>query len=383
MKIVGLIAEYNPLHYGHAYQIEQIKKHSQCDVLVVVMSGNVVQRGQFAIVDKWSRAQMAVESGVDIVFELPLLASLQSADYFAETSIQLLKKLQCQAVYFGTETATIEQLTTYVEQIEQNEVIINERIQVLLKQGYAYAAAYTDAVRLLGNVSFDSSSPNHQLGIQYIKANRKLAEPMQLYTIQRLTHNEKLLSATKVRAKILAKQLLATDVPMQTYQQLSQQTAHTMDDYWPLLKYQLMTQTAESLQLIFGVKEGLENAILAHYRTVNNWDELVTKLISKRWTRASIQRILLAVLGQITETEWENYRSQFANSPIVRLLAYRSANSAYLKILKQSDVIIIANWRKTWQQAYQLQWRMDEIFAQRTNQPTPEQNLTKFPIIIN
>ena len=105
MKIVGIITEYNPFHHGHHYQLQQAKLQTQADVLVVLMSGNVVQRGEFAILTKWQRSQLALEYGADLVLELPLLASMQSADYFAQIGVELLSKVGCETIVFGTETA--------------------------------------------------------------------------------------------------------------------------------------------------------------------------------------------------------------------------------------------------------------------------------------
>ena len=110
MALIGILAEYNPLHRGHAYQLDWVKQHFPQDQILVLMSGNVVQRGEFAIIDKWHRAQAAVAAGADLVIELPTLASLQSADYFGRHGMAILAKLGVDRIVFGTESAQIAQL---------------------------------------------------------------------------------------------------------------------------------------------------------------------------------------------------------------------------------------------------------------------------------
>ncbi|WPC07906.1 nucleotidyltransferase family protein [Globicatella sp. PHS-GS-PNBC-21-1553] len=347
MKIVGLIAEYNPLHKGHQYQLKQIRRSSQCDVLVVVMSGNVVQRGQFAVLDKWQRAQIAIDSGADFVFELPLLASLQSADYFAKVGIELLALLNCSEVYFGSEQADIQTLTQFVETVEAHRSALDIEVKAALKTGLSYAASYQQAiVSVLGEFDFDSSLPNHQLGIQYIKANRQLKHPMILQTIKRIKNEDGLYSATSVREKITQGQLQSAEVPLFTWQAIQANAPVLMNDYWPLLKYQLTTHNAESLKHIFGIKEGFEVAILNQLRWAMSWDDFVNRLTSKRWTAASVNRILIAVLGNITDQQWQDYKTNYAKQPVIRLLAYREGHSHYLKDLRHQSVEIIANWKK-------------------------------------
>lgn len=381
MKIVGLIAEYNPLHKGHQYQLKKIRELSQCDVLVVVMSGNVVQRGRFAVLDKWQRAQIAIDSGADFVFELPLLASLQSADYFAKVGIELLSLLNCSEVYFGSEQADIETLTHFVREVAEHQMAIDQAVKTALNTGLSYAASYQQAVQsVLNESSFDSSLPNHQLGIQYIKANLQLKQPMTLYTITRLKAEDGLYSATNVRAKIAQGQLIESEVPLSTWQALETNDSIQMNDYWPLLNYQLTTHNTESLSEILGIKEGFETAILNQFKSTSNWDDLVQRLTSKRWTAASVNRILMAVLGNITDQQWQDYKTQYRQQPMTRLLAYQAKQSQYLKDLRTHPITIISNWKKEYYDVYQLQWRMDQIYQLNPLKSIQDQNLMQFPI---
>lgn len=384
MKVVGVITEYNPFHYGHQFQLKEIRERSQCDILIVVMSGNVVQRGQFAVLDKWQRTNIALNEGADIVFELPLLASLQAADYFAQESVQLLSKLGCQVFYFGTESATIEQLNHVVEQSEKNQALIDAFFKEEIAKGNSYAFSYQKALeKVLGETVEAMSLPNHQLGIQYLKENKRLLEPMQIGVIKRKTvEDDKLLSASAIRQALAKGSLNQAMIPDSTFEALNQFEVISMEDYWPLLKYQLTSQTSESLSKVFGIKEGFERAILSQVQKAENWHQLTESLVSKRWTRASVNRILLSVLGNIKHAEWQKYQKAYHKQPFVRLLGYRFESSDYLKQLRQAPLTIITNWKKGFEKGYELQLRMDRIFEQNLVKKIDEQNISKYPICL-
>lgn len=385
MKIVGVITEYNPFHAGHAYQLDQIRLHSQCDILVVVMSGNVVQRGEFAILDKWERAQIALQSGADVVFELPLLASLQSADYFAKVSVELLSQLLCQVQYCGVESATTEQLMRHLHQLQENESAIDKAIQQHLKKGYAYPAAYGKAMtHVLGETELTIPSPNHQLAIQYLKYNQKLSHPMKFEVIPRLFQQTPLvLSASQVRKRYFSKKLQQEEVPDLTWRSLESHQGIAMEDYWTLLKYRLMTHTPESLRDIYLVKEGFEFKLLKEIKKAASYTQFVNRLISKRWTRSAVQRLLMATLGNVTLKEWQLYEQLFQEVPSVRLLGFRLEASDYLKQLRQqSSLRIITRLSQEDFPLYHLHYRLDSVFEQHSKIVISPQNHGRIPLRI-
>ena len=295
--------------------------------------------------------------------------------------IELLALLNCSEVYFGSEQADIQTLTQFVETVEAHRAALDIEIKAALKTGLSYAASYQQAiVSVLGESDFDSSLPNHQLGIQYIKANRQLKHPMILQTIKRIKNEDGLYSATSVREKITQGQLQSAEVPLSTWQAIQANAPVLMNDYWPLLKYQLTTHNAESLKHIFGIKEGFEVAILNQLRWAMSWDDFVNRLTSKRWTAASVNRILIAVLGNITDQQWQDYKTNYAKQPVIRLLAYRESHSHYLKDLRHQSVEIIANWKKDYADRYHLQWRIDQVYQLNPIKSLQEQNLTLYPI---
>lgn len=382
MKVVGVITEYNPFHYGHQYQLAKIRELSKCDVLVVLMSGNVVQRGQFASADKWKRTKIALQNGADVVFELPLLASLQSADYFAQVSVRLLSLLKCTEFYFGTESASLDELKQLIKVSSDHQLELDIEIQTLLKEGFSYAAAVQEALSVVANqINFNPSLPNHVLGINYLKANQELKRPMDAHIIKRLKEEGTyLLSAMQIRKALLKNELSINQVPELTYELFNHTPFIHQEQYWSLLQYRLMTHTPASLYEIFGVREGLEYLILEKIMYSNSWGDLVSRLTSKRWTKASINRILMAVLADIKKDEWQIYQTNFWKKPTIRLLGFNHKVATYLKGLRQGKFVIISNWRKEFQMIYNLHWRIDNVFALNSVVKVDSQNLLQYPI---
>ena len=382
MKVVGLIAEYNPLHDGHLYQLQKIRQLSRCDVLLVAMSGNIVQRGQFAVLDKWTRANLALAAGADLVFELPLLASLQSADYFAKYSVQLLAKLGCQSFYFGTEEASLEDLEAIVQAWTSHKDALDKSLHGYLKHGYSYAAAFQKAVDdLLSDLHVNTRLPNHLLGLQYLSVNQQLINPMKAQVIRRISDDTRLMNASAIRKAMDSLKELEHKIPPLTYQALGSHPQVDQEDYWPALKHMLMTMTPETLQHIQGMKEGIEHTILKAAKQADSWTGMCHLLISKRWTRASINRLLLNVLGKITKEEWQSYTNLYEKEPTVRLLGFKPMGKEYLKRIRyQKDLKIISNWSRNLVEKLFLVERMDLIYTYHSKSKIREQNILPKPI---
>lgn len=401
MKVVGIITEYNPFHHGHHFQLQAAKQETNADVLVVLMSGNVVQRGEFSILDKWQRSQLAIRYGADLVLELPLLASLQSADYFAKMGVELLAKVGCDTLVFGTETATQQQLQAHVDWLEANESSLQHTIQTILKQGFSYAAAMQMAIDQLRNLEnnefnqndFSPMSPNHLLGIQYLKANKALDHPMDSLTLTRIqsvdevgkaicfdTKPSEIKSGSQIRQLWRQGALTSESVPSGTFEQLNSGQSVEWEDYWLLLKYRLTSHRPESLRNIFGIKEGLEYLLLKNLIRATDFKSYRQSLISKRWTMASVQRILMAILLDIQKQEWEIYRNDFSDSPLLRILGYNQFGRLLLKDLKKKpDIELFSNYTQKYKSRYDLMLRADQILAINPRVTISEQNFSRYP----
>lgn len=335
--VLGIIAEYNPFHQGHFYHLMESKKQSGCNYAIAVMSGNFMQRGEPAIVDKWSRAEMAVRSGVDLVIELPTVYSISSAENFAEGAIKVLDSLSIVDTFsFGSEVASLDVLNEFAEILYREPA---EYISILnheLSKGISYPKArenallmYLNDIRRYANVL---SSPNNILGIEYLKAIKKLRSSMVPFTIERLgpKHDElkivnNIASASYIR-KILSRNKLqdtASLLPKPSFAILEDcsrkgNMVFSLSTFEKEILYCLRKMSLEEIAALPDVSEGLEHLIKESANSCNSVTELIAKIKTKRYTETRIRRILLYTLLGITKKEMLASRKI---TPYIRVLA--------------------------------------------------------------
>lgn len=382
IKIVGLLAEYNPFHRGHAYQLAEVRRRLAPDCIVILMSGNVVQRGEFAIIDKWERAKSAIEHGADLVLELPLVATLQSADYFAQWGMKLLASVGVNQIVFGTESATEEQLNQMVEWLLFNEERIETDVLQRINQGNSYARSYQETLEQLDAPrAFDWNQPNHILALQYVRTIISHELPVQYTAIQRLQHDEgrPVLSATQIR-----QQLMNQSYNDPTFIDYTQYQAVQMQDYYPLLRYQIASQTPERLETLFDIKNGLGKHIYEMNQAARTFSELLELLVSPRWTRASIQRKLLTILLNITKEEWAQSIQLLQDSPTLRILALNDQGRQFVRDRGgASSVQLVSNVTRENFHQFILNHRADQIYQQKGPTYTYQNNERHYPIIMS
>lgn len=351
MKSCGVIVEYNPFHNGHRYHLEEARKKSKADIIVAVMSGNFLQRGEPAIIDKWQRTEEALINGADLVIELPFAYAVQSADYFARGGVRLLQYLDVDALCFGTDSSSELDYEAFGVSHIRNQEKINQLYQEIKNNGQSYPQQMTEVYRqILPEWSLDFSSPNHILGMGYAKENAKYQKPMQLIPIKRIgnayhdeevTHQE-FASATSIRKEILAGHLdsLKNVLPENMIETLSQSELTNWEKAWPLLKYQLLSSTTEELKEIYQMVEGLEYRFKEAAIKSSTFNEFMETVKSKRYTWTRIQRLCLYVLLQIKEkqikTAWDNN--------YLRVLGFNDTGRQFLKLKKKNlTVPLITN----------------------------------------
>lgn len=341
MKIAGIITEYNPLHNGHLYHINETRRLSKCDVLICVMSGNFTQRGEPAMIDKFTRTKMALLNKVDLVVELPMVFSVQSANMFAYTSVGILNKLGVDEIYFGSESGKIEELENIADLLESDEY--NVLVKKHLSEGFSFPTSSDKAIReITGTTIYDS--PNNILGIQYIKAARKLKSNIVLKTIQRqeagyfseIIEGSHIQSATSLRKKVLKNEDISPYVPKGVSLLLERRKIVTIDDYINQFKYIISSSTKDDLKGIFGITEGLENRILKcnDFDSVN---DLILQIISRRYTNSKIKRILIHMLCNTKDELIKGF-----DIPYIRVLGMNQDGQAYLSSIKKDiDIPLI------------------------------------------
>ena len=305
MKILGIVVEYNPFHTGHLYHLEKAKEIVQPDLTIAIMSGNYVQRGEVAIIDKFKRSELAIKYGVDLVIELPFVYVSQSADYFCKGAIDLLYHIGVTDLVFGSECGTIETFKEIAYAIEKQPDTYNQYVRDAMNQGLRYPDACNQALsQLLGK---SIVTPNDLLGLGYVKEVIFNHYPINLHCIERSndyheTTLNKVASATALRKALFNYE----DVHEYLFDMSYYTKLYKQSDFFSYLKYQIIIQDENSLKKLHLVDEGIENLLKKVIYQVNCYDELVSTLTSKRYTKTRIQRMLLHILLNNTKQEIQN-----------------------------------------------------------------------------
>lgn len=317
MSIYSSIVEYNPFHSGHLYHLNKIKAFEDCEAVIVVMSGNFVQRGEPAIIDKWSRAEIAIKNGVDLVIELPLAYSIQDARGFAYGAISLLSATGIvDKVVFGSESSNVERLKEIASILTDEPREFKVFMKKYLKEGLSFPNARRYALADIMNESVDLiSRSNDILGLEYVYSLMKLKSSVEPLTIKRqgadyndLDMRKKFSSATAIRKHIKEKRNLNVDIPDFTKQVLEREFNLKKgpifyEDIGDLILSVLNLKTKDELRTIHGVTEGLENRIKKFLPWVETLNELLGKIKTKRFTYTRLKRTMLNVLFGISKED--------------------------------------------------------------------------------
>ena len=338
LNVLGIIAEYNPFHNGHLYHLNESKSKANADYSIAVISGNFVQRGNVSIIDKWAKAEMALRNGVDLVIELPTLYSISSAENFAYGSIRILDSLGIvNAVSFGAENADIAILDKFAD-VLYNEP--KEYVSVLnheLSKGISYPKArenalllYLNDIRKYANIL---SSPNNILGIEYLKALKKLKSNIIPVAIPRIkvdySSNEivdNFASASSIREMIISRNVkkLHKVMPGESYQILKDALSNghyvdTLSRFEKEIMYTLRKMSISEIAELPDVTEGLENLIKSAASSCNTISEFLEVVKTKRYTLTRIQRILIYALLGITKKDMILLNK---TAPYIRVLGF-------------------------------------------------------------
>jgi predicted nucleotidyltransferase len=347
MKAVGIIVEYNPFHNGHSYHLQASKEAAKADIVIAVMSGNFLQRGEPALVSKWLRTKMALLGGVDIVIELPYQFASQKAETFANGAVSILDSIGCQSLCFGSESGDISSFLKTVDFIDMNKHTYDENIKSFIQTGVSYPKALSLSFQAMSSTNnlVDLSKPNNILGIQYIRALKQQKSPVMPLTIKRKNaeyHDEHfatetIASATSIRKALFSPTMEQTSinqyVPVETSQLLKEYheyfgTFHEWENYWTLLKFRILQSNPEELRTIYEVEEGLENRILAVALESNSFRGFMKKLKTKRYTWTRLQRMCVHILTNTKKTEMAKSSEK---ASYLRLLGMTSCGKEYLK----------------------------------------------------
>lgn len=358
LKALGIIAEYNPFHNGHKYHLDQSLKESGADVCIAVISGNFTQRGELALLNKWTRVEMAVKNGVNLVVEMPVIYACNNAGYFAKGGVEILEALGVSTISFGSELGNMDEIGRIARVISDNEVIIENAIKEAVKGGLAYPRARHEAmVSILGEEAAEHlDNPNNILAFEYLKHMAK-AQPMTVKRQGAGYHDQNseqmLASATAIRKALAGEDDISHAVPDFTREILFREKMNfaNQEKLFDILRQKILTTPAEELNNIFGAEEGLGSAMKKGVRYWKSYEDAVDNLKSKRYTRTRIMRVLSQTIIGITRhdvKEAQNY---------IRVLAFDEKGSTYLKQVKKSGectLPIITNINKDTEDCQQI-----------------------------
>lgn len=353
MRASGVVVEYNPFHNGHLYHLNETKKMTKSDLVIAVMSGNFLQRGEPALVSKWARTKMALEAGVDLVIELPYAYSAQKAETFAFGAIALLEELKCTAVCFGSEDGNIESFIRTVTFMEGNLAQYNHQIKTALKQGASYPKAASIAFKEISGSEpvLDLAKPNNILGFHYVKAIMDNQFSIQPQTVERTgagyhdedLPNSSIASATSIRKTLFSNKLQMDEItpymPGSSARHLvaywqKYKAFHSWEGYFPLLKYRLLSSSPQELSDIYEAEEGLENRLIAAISDAASFKEFMERVKTKRYTWTRLQRLCLHILTGTTKLQMSAAHNGGKPS-YIRLLGMNKIGQKYLQGIKK------------------------------------------------
>lgn len=335
MDITGIICEYNPLHLGHKKQFDIVKSIYPDTGIVCLMSGNYVQRGAPAILDKSLRAQAAVLCGADLVLELPLTASLSSAEGFAAEGVRILGMF-CNRLCFGAETADKEALLTTAQALLQDE--FPEKLRTELGRGVSFPVARQNALKAMGLQCDTLSLPNNILATEYCKAilQQKLSiEPMPIIregSYHQTTVDSENPSATALRTCMAQGQDWLPYVPDVAREVFANAQLHSLSAGEQAILYRLRTMTDDEFEALPYGSEGLWRKLMRNARKHATLEEIIAATKSKRYTRTRLDRMVMCAFLGITQ------KDMASPAPYVRVLALSNKGREVLKSARETGL---------------------------------------------
>ncbi len=397
MRIVGIVAEYNPFHNGHLYQIQQIKHHLKPDGIIVIMSGQFTQRGTPCIVDKFTRTQMALANGVDLVLELPFPFATASAETFATAAVNALTQSGIVTdICFGSETPDMALFNEVASTLIDEPTEVSQAIQLHLSRGISYPVArqtaLIDYLSAHGTSNKQSliallSNPNNILGIEYTKALLKTKSTIRPFALQRqsaqyhdITITSPIASATAIRQHFVegSHTAITAAMPENSSSLLFDYAASaiTLDTFSDLLQYKLIFSNLEDLYALWDIPKNLCESLMNAYPMHPTIQGLIDAVSSKTYTRATVSRSILRILFGVSDDFMTALRLA-SYTPYLRVLGcHPDAKPLMAHLCKAAQVPVITQFKKGYasatplgRQLLDLEIAASRVYASKTQQP--------------
>lgn len=393
MLVQGIVAEYNPLHNGHLYHMQQSKLETGATHTVVVLSSQFVQRGEPAFVDKWARTEMALAAGADLVLELPVAFSCGSAEYFASAAVSILNAANIiDVLSFGSESGTLADLDQAAVELVDESEHFKHVLKAELKRGVSYPRARIIALKETGVFTDGAAMPNNILGIEYIKALKRTGSGIRAFTLERKGqgyHSPQMengfASATAIRKawwQSPASTLIGAQLPDFTQQILTRIVSEgrgpiRSDAFSDMLLYHLRTMSPAQLRSYPYCSDGLAERIFSFARGVDHLDTLINAANSPRHPSSRIRRILSVIAIGLSDQLLQNL-SASGYAPYLRVLGFRNSGKDLLALMKKRATLPIltkpAAYKKLenplGKQLFELEITATSIYALAMSNPT-------------
>lgn len=375
MHIIGIIAEYNPFHNGHLYQINKIKEKYPNSTIIAVVSSSFTQRGDISILNKWDKTQIALDNGIDLVIELPFVYSTQSSDVFAKGAVEILNHLKIDTLVFGTERDTLKDLELLAD-IQINNKEYQNKVKKYLDKGLNYATATNKALEDLTNFTVDT--PNDILALSYIKQIKEHNYNINYTNIKRTIpyHENKIknniTSATNIRNMYQNGQNIDNLIPFNK----DKLYKVNMDKYLNILKYKVLTLDTK-IKKYQTVDEGIESRIINNISNSNTYEQLIQNIKTKRYTYNKISRLLLHIITGFTKEEANNIKIDY-----IRVLGFTTKGKNYLnKIKKELNLPLQVGYKKNISKVLDIEQRITKIYSLFTDSSLIKKEYQTKPII--
>jgi len=340
MKVIGIVTEYNPFHNGHIYQLEKIREMYPNCIIVIAMSGNYTERGEISIINKWDKASISINHGVDIVLEIPFIFSNQSADTFSYAALKMLNEFSVDTLVFGSESNDKEMLIKAASvQLDNKE--FDSLVKKYMDNGENYPTSLNKAIEELTGISINNS--NDLLAVSYIKEILKNNYKIDIVPIKRTTSfldiesEDNIVSAFNIRNKLKNNIDVSKYLPKDSLEKIE---LYDEDKLFNLLKYKIVSEN-NSLDKYHLISEGIHNRVYNAVLASTSYEELVENIKSRRSTYNKVNRILINILVGFTKSEANNFR----DLEYVRILGMsKNGRNHYSKIKKNVSIHVISKF---------------------------------------
>lgn len=374
MSVVGIVAEFNPLHNGHKFLLETAKKYG---TVVCVISGNFVQRGDTAIVEKGVRAQMALKCGADLVAELPVCYSMSTAQNFALGAVSILDALGCDMLLFGSECGEVDILRKASSILESQE--FSQKLPLNLNGGITFAKARQITAEQLGVEKGILQGANNNLAIEYITACHNIGSKMQFKTVKRAgaTHDSREIDEKFVSASLLREKLLQNDlefakkyIPKEIEYLIESGVFSNISNIENTILGVLRTKTKQELSELPDLSEGVQNKLFSAVKNATSLERLYDEIKVKRYTLARVRRLVLSAFLGVDNTMF------MKKPPYLRVLGFNKKGEELIKQTKQNSKIPfvlraneVENLSPEAKKVFELECKATDLYALSLNKP--------------